>query len=110
MFGLKLAFILFNCLLVCIGAEGQTPPGFHWVNFKTEAETVSKIQRVLKDEEYSAIREIGLTDRFALVFTVERETGQSESVRPRRTVKPQQTPLEATSQELETNLCLVLNR
>jgi len=78
MFRLNFVFVLLiNSLLMCIGADGQTPADFHWVNFKTEAATVSNVERTLKGEEYSAIREIGVTDRFALVLTVQREAGQT---------------------------------
>ena len=71
---LALVWLIAN-LLLSNAAYGQTPSGFHWVDFKREGATVSKVERALKDEDYSAIREIGLTDAFALVLTVRREPG-----------------------------------
>ena len=74
----KTAFALFVAsVFVSTPAFGQPPAGFHWIDFKREGSTVSKIERALKDEDYSAIREIGLTDTFALVLTVRREAGQT---------------------------------
>lgn len=55
-------------------AWAQPPASFRWVNFKREPDTVSRIAAVLKTEEYSAIREIGLIADSALVFTTARET------------------------------------
>ena len=69
---------LIACLFLRVPAHGQTPSGFRWVDFKREAATVSKVERALKDEDYSAIREIGLADGFALVLTVRRESGQTD--------------------------------
>ena len=68
---------LLFCPSVPAVAQDQVPTGFHWVNFKREGSTVLKIEQALKDEDYAAIREIGLTDSFALVMTVQRESGQT---------------------------------
>jgi len=58
-------------------AHSQMPAGFHWVDFKQEASTVSGVERALKEEHYTAIREIGLADGFALVLAVWREPEQA---------------------------------
>jgi len=71
------ALLFVGSLLVCIESYGQTPEGFHWVDFKRDASTVSKVERALRDEDYSVIREIGVTDAFVLVLTVRREPGQT---------------------------------
>jgi hypothetical protein len=52
------------------------PAGFHWVDFKRESATVQKVEQALKAEDYTAIREIGLADGFALVMAVRRSTTQ----------------------------------
>jgi len=64
---------LLTLLLVSGRSQSQTPAGFHWVNFKQDTSTVSKVEHVLKDEDYTAIREIGVAGSFALVMTVQRE-------------------------------------
>ena len=69
--------ILFVAMLTCIDVHSQTPAGFHWVDFRKEASTVSKVEHALSGEDYSAVREIGLTDVFALVLTVHRDPGQT---------------------------------
>ena len=62
-------------LAVLSGAAWAQPPaGFHWVNFKQEPDTVNRIAQVLRGEDYSAIREIGVLADAALVFTTTRET------------------------------------
>lgn len=58
-------------------AQSQMPDGFHWVDFKKEVSTVSDVEQALKTENYTAIREIGLSDGFALVLAVWREPGQA---------------------------------
>ncbi len=58
-------------LMPCAGA--QAPEGFHWINFKRETETVSRVSQALRAEEYTAIREIGMLADSALVFTTMRE-------------------------------------
>ncbi len=57
--------------------RSQTPAGFHWVDFKKEAATLSNVEQALKAENYTAIREIGLMNGFALVLTVSRESDQA---------------------------------
>lgn len=71
------AKLLLVSLLVSGTAQGQLPAGFHWVDFKKDASTVSKVEQALKTENYTAIREIGLADGFAVVMTVQRESGQA---------------------------------
>lgn len=79
MFRSSIVVVFFISVFTCAGARGQTPTpaGFHWVDFKQEVPTVAKIERALKDESYTAIREIGVTDAFALVLTVHREPDQT---------------------------------
>lgn len=69
--------LLLVSLLVSTADESQIPVGFHWVDFKSEGSTVSKIEQALKAENYTAIREIGLADGSALVLAVWREPGQA---------------------------------
>jgi hypothetical protein len=68
---------LFFFLLISEMAQSQMPSGFHWIDFKQEVSTVSKIEQALKAENYTAIREIGISVGFALVITVRREPGQA---------------------------------
>jgi len=69
--------LLIFLLLVSAIAQGQLPAGFRWVDFKKDASIVSKIEQALKAENYTAIREMGLADGFALVMTVQRDSGQA---------------------------------
>ena len=62
-------------LTMALSAGAQTPPGFHWVDFKRQPELVAKIEKALLAEDYSAIREIGIAGDAALVFTSERIPG-----------------------------------
>ena len=71
------AALLLVLLLVSATAHSQLPPGFRWVDFKNDASIVSKVEQALKAENYTAIREIGLADGFALVMTVDRESVQA---------------------------------
>jgi len=71
------ATLLLASLTVSGTVEGQLPAGFRWVDFKKDPSTVSKVERALSAEAYSGIREIGLADGFALVMTVQRESGQA---------------------------------
>jgi hypothetical protein len=74
----ELALLALLTSLSTVGiAQSQMPDGFHWVDFKKEASTVSDVEQALKAENYTAIREIGLSDGFALVLAVWREPGQS---------------------------------
>lgn len=66
-----LALILFS-----VTAQSQVPDGFHWVDFRKEVSTVSNVEKALKAENYTAIREIGVRGDFALVMTVQREATQ----------------------------------
>jgi len=68
--------VLLVTLAISATAHGQMPAGFHWVDFKRESATVQKVEQALKAEDYTAIREIGLADGFALVMVVRRESGQ----------------------------------
>lgn len=63
-------------LFTCLSAHGQMPAGFHWVDLRREASTVSKIEQALTGEDYTAIREIGIADSFALVMTINRDSDQ----------------------------------
>jgi len=65
------------CMLTAGLARSQAPAGFHWVDFKKEAATLSNVEQALKAENYTAIREIGLMNGFALVLTVSRESDQA---------------------------------
>jgi hypothetical protein len=47
------------------------------VDFKREFATVQKVEQALKAEDYTAIREIGLADGYALVMAVRRESWQT---------------------------------
>lgn len=73
--------VFFAGLLCCAAipglAQDEVPAGFHWINLKQENSTISKIEQVLSGENYTAIREIGLTDSFALVMTVQRDPDQT---------------------------------
>src|SRR5262245_19855058 len=64
---------MIGLLVLSAGSWAQTPAGFHWVNFKQEPDTVARIARALENEDYSAIREIGVVADFALVFTTHRD-------------------------------------
>jgi hypothetical protein len=63
--------------LVSATAQSRVPDGFRWVDFKQDVSTVSNIEKALKAENYSAIREIGVRGDFALVMTVQRESTHS---------------------------------
>jgi hypothetical protein len=57
--------------VACHAAE--PPAGFRWVNFKQEPTVVSSVEAALHEDDYSAIREIGIIGDFALVFTAKRD-------------------------------------
>jgi hypothetical protein len=63
-------------VLVSAAARGQAPTGFRWVDFKRDATIISNIEHALKDEDYTAIRKIGLSGEFALVMAVRRDPAQ----------------------------------
>ena len=69
--------LLLVSLAISAPAQGQMPAGFHWVDFKHESVTVQKVEQALKAEEYTAIREIGVSGGFALVMAIRREFDQS---------------------------------
>jgi hypothetical protein len=77
--GMRINLVTFLLVLLAISAtaHGQTPAGFHWVDFKLEFATVQKVEQALKAEEYTAIREIGVSGGFALVMAIRREFDQS---------------------------------
>ena len=71
---------LWTSVYLCIPtavAQGQLPEGFHWVDFRKEATTLSSVERALTSEEYTVVREVGVLNDFALVMTVNREPGQA---------------------------------
>lgn len=63
--------------LLTVTAQSQVPDGFHWVDLKREVSTVANIENALKNDNYTALREIGLWGEFALVITAWRESGQA---------------------------------
>jgi hypothetical protein len=69
--------LLLVSLAISASAHGQTPAGFHWVDFKRESATVQKIEQALKGEDYTAIREIGVSSDSALVMVIQREADQA---------------------------------
>src|ERR1700730_696454 len=71
------AKLLLVLLLASAAAQGQLPGGFRWVDFKKDTSIVSEIEQAIKNENYTAIREIGVADGFALVMTVQRESEQA---------------------------------
>lgn len=71
------AALLIAALLASVGAHSQTPAGFRWLDFKREASTVSKVEQALTGEDYTAIREVGIADSFALVMTIKRDSDQN---------------------------------
>jgi len=73
----RLAALFIAGLLASVSAHSQTPVRFRWVNFKQEASTISKIEQALTGEDYTAIREIGMADSFALVMTIKRDSDQN---------------------------------
>lgn len=77
---LEREFSLVKLLLVLVSisatACGQMPASFHWVDFRRDTATVQKVEQALTAEDYSAIREIGVADGFALVMAVRRGSGQ----------------------------------
>ena len=52
------------------------PEGFHWVDFRKEAAIVTSVASALNSENYTAIREIGVLNHFALVMTINRDPKQ----------------------------------
>jgi hypothetical protein len=52
------------------------PGSFHWVDFRHDTATVQRVEQALKAEDYTAIREIGVSGGFALVMAIRREFGQ----------------------------------
>jgi len=72
--------IVLGFLALSSCAAGQAPEGFHWVDFRQETSTVSSVERALKSEQYTAIREVGVLNGFALVMTVQRDPSQSTPV------------------------------
>jgi hypothetical protein len=63
-------------LLLCAVGHSQVPAGFRWVDFKGEPALVSTVERALKGENYTAVREIGVRSEFALVMVVRRDSAQ----------------------------------
>jgi hypothetical protein len=72
-----LAVAILSLSMLCLGQQADVPPGFHWVDFKRGDDAVAKVEKGLAREDYTAIREIGVSGDFALVFTSNRESGQS---------------------------------
>ena len=72
----KLRMIFIVAMTFSITAVADTRAGFHWVDFKRENVTVSRVTEILKPEDYTNIREIGIVGDSALVFTTWREPGR----------------------------------
>lgn len=51
----------------------QMPKGFHWVDMEHDHEMMAKVRGALKGQSYTAIREVGVEDGFALVMITSRE-------------------------------------
>jgi len=68
--------LLLLTLTVSGAAFGQMPAGFHWVDLRRDVNTVQKVEQALKAFNYTAIREIGSYDDFALVMTGWRDADQ----------------------------------
>ena len=73
--GVRISFVklLLVSLAISATAQGQVPAGFHWVDFKREVAIVQKVEQALKAEDYTVIREIGVSGGFALAMAIRRE-------------------------------------
>jgi hypothetical protein len=61
--------------LICAShsSSAQIYDGFAWVDLKTDTQTVAKVTQFLRDQPYTAIREIGVVGQQALVITTLRK-------------------------------------
>jgi hypothetical protein len=73
---INLVKFLLVSLAISATARGQMPASFQWVDLRHDAAAVQKVEQALKAEDYTAIREIGVADGFALAMVVRRESGQ----------------------------------
>lgn len=71
------ATLLLVGIVISATADGQTPAGFHWVDFKRESAIVQKVDQALRAEDYTAVREIGVSGDSALVMVIHREADQA---------------------------------
>jgi hypothetical protein len=55
----------------------QVPDGFHWINLESDKVTMAVVRRALQGQSFTAIREVGVKDNFALVITANRDADAS---------------------------------
>jgi hypothetical protein len=71
----RLAFVVLlgGCLMWPPAPRAQVIDGFAWVDMKADAKTVERVNYLLANKPYTAIREIGLIGQQALVITTLRK-------------------------------------
>jgi hypothetical protein len=68
-----LVLVAATCLVIADSSMAQTPAGFSWVNMESDKATMPLVRQALHDSSMTAIREVGVTEGFALVMTSSRE-------------------------------------
>ncbi|MGC2636048.1 MAG: hypothetical protein WA294_02645 [Acidobacteriaceae bacterium] len=74
--GIAACLLLFFSGLVHAGAQpAEMPANFHWIDLHRDAPTVQRVEQALSSakQNYTALREIGVIEHPALVFTTNRE-------------------------------------
>lgn len=70
---------LLSCAVVATRpALGQVLDGFSWVDFKSDTDTVAKVNHALAAQKYTALREIGVAGEHALVITTLRTNATAQ--------------------------------
>ena len=65
--------LLTSLLLLTKLSYAQHPTNFTWINIESDQKVMPLVRRALHDPSITAIREVGVEDRYALVMTVSRD-------------------------------------